>query len=124
MRANETRRLKNTKYLILRRLSPSKRSAGLSNLSVFQYDLIYSAKGGTMLLGQILVREGLCTRTDIRIAHGRQMIGDDKMLGEILLDLGIISAEDLSKALIKQRKAMIGATRLLMANRLRQTKYA
>ncbi len=78
-----------------------------------------------MLLGQILVREGFCTRTDIRIAHSRQMIGNDKMLGEILLELEIINPEQLTKALIKQKKAMIGTSRLLMANRLRQySKYA
>lgn len=73
-----------------------------------------------MLLGQILVREGFCTRRDIKIAHSKQMIGTDKMLGEILLELEIISPEQLTKALIKQRKAMIGASRLLMANRLRK----
>lgn len=69
-----------------------------------------------MLLGQILVREGYCNQADIQTAHSRQLVGDDRMLGEILLELEIISPENLTKALIKQRKAMINAGRLLMAN--------
>ena len=72
-----------------------------------------------MLLGHVLLKEGLCTKVDIRIAHNRQMMGDDRMLGEILVDLDIISRTDLTRALVKQRKAAISSRKLLYANRLR-----
>ena len=73
-----------------------------------------------MLLGQILLREGKCSKGDINIAHSRQMVGDGKMIGEILVDLGIIEANDLTRALIKQRKALIAAKSFLLANKLRK----
>ncbi len=73
-----------------------------------------------MLLGQILLREGKCSESDIMVAHTKQMVGEKKMIGEILVDLGIIESDDLTMALIKQRKALIGAKSLLLANKLRR----
>ena len=75
-----------------------------------------------MLLGKILIRDGICKVDDIRTAHSEQMRGDNRMIGEILVDLGIIDKRELRTALIKQRKTMIAARKLLLSNRMRVNK--
>ena len=52
-----------------------------------------------MLIGQILRHEGYCTKSDILEALDAQREGDDRRIGEILLDKSVISGEQLEKAL-------------------------
>ncbi len=53
-------------------------------------------------LGEILVREGFCTREDIIAALDAQAEGDKRRLGEILLEMGKITLEQLERALAIQ----------------------
>ena len=53
-------------------------------------------------LGEILVREGFCTREDVEQALRMQDEGDSRRLGEILLDLKKITLEQLERALAIQ----------------------
>ncbi|MCD6417156.1 hypothetical protein J7M00_00025 [bacterium] len=53
-------------------------------------------------LGEILVREGFCTREDVEQALQMQDEGDSRRLGEILLDLKKITLEQLERALAIQ----------------------
>ncbi len=52
-----------------------------------------------MLLGQILVKEGFCFEKDILLALDKQRAGDKRFLGEILLEDGAITNEQLKESL-------------------------
>ncbi len=52
-----------------------------------------------MLLGQILIKEGFCSEKEILVALDRQREGDDRFLGEILIEESIITNDQLRKAL-------------------------
>jgi len=56
-----------------------------------------------MLLGQVLIRKEFCTESDILAALDMQVAGDKHRIGEILLANGVITNEQLEKALEVQR---------------------
>lgn len=53
-------------------------------------------------LGEILVKEGYCTKDDVRAALDAQAQGDRRLIGEILLTMKKITTEQLEKALAIQ----------------------
>jgi hypothetical protein len=57
-----------------------------------------------MLLGEILIMEGLCTEGDVLEALSAQNAGESAKIGEILLRRGILSLEDLEQALFIQSR--------------------
>jgi len=62
---------------------------------------------GVMLVGAILVREEICSYDDIFQALQMQAAGDKRLLGEILIDMGCITDEQLQYVLAVQRGDMI-----------------
>ena len=52
-----------------------------------------------MLLGQILVKKGFCSEKDILSALDKQRAGDKRFLGEILIEEGTITNEQLKESL-------------------------
>ncbi|RKZ28887.1 hypothetical protein DRQ36_09775 [bacterium] len=58
-----------------------------------------------ILLGEILRKEKYCTGDDILIALGKQIAGDRRKIGEILVDMGAITGEQLDDALKIQLKS-------------------
>ena len=53
-------------------------------------------------IGEILVKEGYCTKDDIRAALDAQAQGDKRLIGEILLTMKKITIEQLERALAIQ----------------------
>jgi len=52
-----------------------------------------------MLLGKILRQQGLCSDTDLLDALDKQRTGDNRNVGEILIDMKILNKEQLGQAL-------------------------
>lgn len=52
-----------------------------------------------MLLGQILIHQGFCTEKDILEALDAQATGDKRRIGEILLEKGKLTRDQLKTAL-------------------------
>ena len=57
-----------------------------------------------MLIGQILISEGFCTEIDILNALDKQRAGDKRPIGEILVEMGIISEAELAMVLRLQKE--------------------
>jgi len=60
-----------------------------------------------MFIGEILVREGYCMIEDVVSALKAQEAGDKRLLGTILLAQGVITNEQLDKALQIQWNASV-----------------
>lgn len=58
-----------------------------------------------MLLGKIMRLEGYCYGMHVLDALDRQEEGDNRQIGEILVERGAISSNQLDKALLIQRSA-------------------
>ena len=55
------------------------------------------------LLGQLLREAGYCDAEQVLAALNRQTTGDARRLGEILVDMDVISEEQLEEVLVRQR---------------------
>ncbi|MEP6572604.1 MAG: DUF4388 domain-containing protein, partial [Gemmatimonadota bacterium] len=58
-------------------------------------------------LGRLLLRSGKVAEDDLTRARGMQAAGDTRRLGEILLDLGVISPRELSRQVRAQVEEVI-----------------
>lgn len=61
---------------------------------------------GRMPLGERLVYEGLISREDLRAALHQQQRLRDKRIGELMVDLGLLSAHDLNDVVGRQLEEM------------------
>ena len=55
-------------------------------------------------LGEILLEEDVLTKRQLNKAIAMQTAGDDRKLGEILVDLGYITVEDITDVMMEQAK--------------------
>ncbi len=55
-----------------------------------------------MLIGQILILEGFCAKTDISSALNKQLSGDNRFIGQILISQGCLKEPQLEIALAIQ----------------------
>ena len=58
-------------------------------------------------LGRYLIEEGLVTRDELNIILKKRDVGTRKLLGEALINFGLIGEEDLRRALIRQTSELI-----------------
>src|SRR5262245_9907135 len=58
-------------------------------------------------LGRYLIEEGLITRDELNIILKKRDDGSKKLLGEALINFGLISEEDLRRALIRQTSELL-----------------
>jgi hypothetical protein len=58
-------------------------------------------------LGRYLIEEGLITRDELNIILRKRDEGSKKLLGEALINFGLISEEDLRRALIRQTSELL-----------------
>ena len=56
-----------------------------------------------VLIGQILVKDGVCSRNQVNFAEELKMQGDGRKIGQLLIEMGAVSKRQLSLALAKQR---------------------
>ena len=61
-------------------------------------------------LGEILLEEDVLTKRQLNKAIAMQTAGDDRKLGEILVDLGYITVEDITDVMMEQAKKVKAET--------------